>query len=125
MVFPGRDRLSGNVEVDETLVGGKKSGKQGMGAEGKPLVVIAVELMKKGTGRVRLSIIPDASKRTLTKFIKENIEEGSTLITDGWKGYVGISEKGYGHIIEDKTKMMDGQEVLPNVHRIASLLRVC
>lgn len=123
MVFPGRDRLSGNVEVDETLVGGKKSGKRGRGAEGKLLVVIAVELMKKGTGRVRLSIIPDASKRTLTKFIKENIEEGSTLISDGWKGYGGISEKGYGHIIEDKTKMMDGQEVLPNVHRIASLLK--
>ena len=87
------------------------------------MVVIAVELMEKGTGRVRLSIIPDASKRTLTKFIKENIEEGSTLITDGWKGYVGISEKGYEHVIEDKTKMMDGQEVLPNIHRIASLLK--
>jgi transposase-like protein len=123
MVFPGRDKLSGNVEVDETLVGGKKSGKRGRGAEGKLLVVIAVEIMEKGTGRVRLSIIPDASKRTLTKFIKENIEEGSTLITDGWKGYVGISEKGYEHVIEDKTKMMDGQEVLPNIHRIASLLK--
>ncbi|NMC59600.1 MAG: IS1595 family transposase [Candidatus Methanofastidiosa archaeon] len=125
IVFLGRDRLSGNVEADETLVGGKKkSGKRGRGAEGKSLVVIAVELMKKGTGRVRLSIIPDESKRILTKFIKENIEEGNTLITDGWKGYVGITKKGYGHIIEDKTKMMDGQEeVLQNVHRIASLLK--
>lgn len=83
MVFPGRDRLSGNVEVDETLVGGKKSGKRGRGSEGKSLVVIAVELMERGTGRVRLSIIPDASKRTLTKFIKENIKEESTLITYG------------------------------------------
>ena len=62
--------------------------------------------MKKSTGRVRLSIIPDASKKSLTKFIKENIEEGSTLITDGWKGYTGISKKGYNHTIEEKTKML-------------------
>lgn len=124
MVFPGRDKLSGEVEVDETLVGGKKAGKRGRGAEGKSLVVIAIELMKKGTGRVRLSIIPDASKKSLTKFIKENIEEGSTIITDGWKGYTDISKKGYQHTIEDNTKMLDdGQEVLPNVHRIASLLK--
>lgn len=123
MVLPGRDKLSGDVEVDETLVGGKKAGKRGRGAEGKTLVVIAIELMKKGTGRVRLSIIPDASKKSLTKFIKENIEEGSTLITDGWKGYASISKKGYQHIIEDKAKMLDGQGVLPNVHRIASLLK--
>jgi transposase-like protein len=123
MIFPGRDRLSGKVEVDETLVGGKKTGKRGRGAEGKSLVVIAVELMEKGTGRVRLSIIPDASKKSLSKFIKENIQEGSTLITDGWKGYIGISKKGYQHIVEDKTKMLEGQEILPNVHRIASLLK--
>ena len=123
MVFPFRDRLSGNVEVDETLVGGKKAGKRGRGAEGKTLVVIAIEIKEKGTGRVRMSIIPDASKKSLVKFITENIEKGSTLITDGWKGYTGISKKGYLQIIEDKTKMLEGEEILPNVHRIASLLK--
>ncbi|MBT9151774.1 MAG: hypothetical protein DDT40_01970 [candidate division WS2 bacterium] len=123
MVFPGRDRLSGKVEVDETLVGGKKAGKRGRGAEGKTLVAIAIEIQEKGTGRVRLSVIPVASKKVLVKFINENIEEGSTLVTDGWKGYNGISKKGYQHIIEDNTKMIDGQEILPNVHRIASLLK--
>lgn len=123
MVFPDRDRLSGKVEVDETIVGGKKSGKRGRGAEGKSLVVIAVEIMEKGTGRVRMSIIPDASRKSLMKFINENIEIGSTLITDGWKGYSGISKKGYQQIIEDKTRMLEGEEILPNVHRIASLLK--
>lgn len=57
MVVPGRDRLSGYIGVDKTLVGGKKTGKWGRGTEGKSLVVIAIELMKKGTGRVRMSII--------------------------------------------------------------------
>ena len=122
MVFPGRNKLSGKIEVDETLVGGKRSGKRGRGAEGKSLVVIAVEIMEKGTGRVRMSLISDASKKSLKKFINENIETGSNLITDGWKGYTGISKSGYQHEIEDKTKLLDGEEILPNVHRIASLL---
>lgn len=123
MVFPGRNKLSGQIEVDETLVGGKRSGKRGRGAEGKSLVVIAVEIMEKGTGRVRMSLISDASKKSLRKFINENIETGSNLITDGWKGYTGISKSGYIHEIEDKTKLLDGEEILPNVHRIASLLK--
>jgi transposase-like protein len=123
MVFPGRKELSGKIEVDETLVGGKKAGKRGRGAEGKSLVVIAIEIKEKGTGRVRMSLIEDASKKTLGKFINDNIETGSNIITDGWKGYTGISKKGYHHEIEDKTKMLDGEGVLPNVHRIASLLK--
>nr|NQU91923.1 IS1595 family transposase [Bacteroidota bacterium] len=123
MVFPGRNKLSGRIEVDETLVGGKKSGKRGRGAEGKSLVAIAVEILEKGTGRVRMSLISDASKKELGKFINENIEAGSNLITDGWKGYTGISKKGYHHEIDDKTKILDGEEILPNVHRIASLLK--
>jgi len=123
MIFPGRDKLTGKVEIDETLVGGKRTGKRGRGAEGKSLVVIAVEILEKGTGRVRMTMIPDATKKSLAKFIDDNIEAGSSLTTDGWKGYNGISKKGYLHYIDDKTKMADGEEILPNVHRIASLLK--
>jgi len=123
MVFPGRDKLIGTVEVDETLVGGKTSGKRGRGAEGKSMVIIAIEKKEKGTGRVRMSLISDGSKKIIGKFITDNIELGSTLITDGWKGYTGISKKGYTHIIDNKTKNLDGEEILPNVHRIASLLK--
>ena len=79
--------------------------------------------MEKGTGRVRMALIPDASKKSLAKFVTDNIETGSSLITDGWKGYNGISKKGYLHMIDDKTKIADGEEILPNVHRIASLLK--
>jgi len=123
MVFPGRGRLTGNVEVDETFVGGKKSGKRGRGAEGKALVVIAVEILEKGSGRVRLSIVPDASHESLVKFISDNIEKGSVVITDGWNGYSGLSAKGYSHKIEEMTKLLEDEEILPNVHRIASLLK--
>ena len=123
MVFPNRTKLKGSIEVDETLVGGRKSGKRGRGAEGKRLVAIAIEVQIKGTGRVRMAVIKDASKKSLKKFITNNIEEGSTVITDGWKGYNGIDKKGYQHKIENETKVLDNEEILPNVHRIASLLK--
>jgi len=123
MVVPGRDKLSGRVEVDETLVGGKKSGKRGRGAEGKVLVVIAVEVKDRGAGRARLSIIPSASKRSLKKFITQNVESGSCIISDGWKSYNDVELWGYTHEIKNETKTFEKQEVLPNVHRIASLLK--
>lgn len=125
MVCPGRDRLKGTVEVDETFVGGISEGKRGRGAEGKILVAIAVEIIGKGkgTGRARMAIIPEASKVALKKFILANVEKGSTIISDGWRGYTGLSKNGYIHLAEVKNKMPEGEEVLPNVHRIASLLK--
>lgn len=123
MIVPGRDKLSGKVEVDETLVGGKKSGKRGRGAEGKVLVAIAVEVKDKGTGRTRLSIIPNASKKSLKKFITQNIEQGSCIVSDGWKGYNNVKNWGYVHEFEKATKIFEEQEVLPNIHRIASLMK--
>jgi hypothetical protein len=68
MVSPRRDRLAGAIEVDETYIGGERPGKQGRGAEGKTLVAIAVEDKgDAGIGRIRLSIVPDASSSSLTQ----------------------------------------------------------
>jgi len=49
MTFPNREKLSGKVEIDETYVGGASEGKRGRGSENKSLVIIAVELLPKGT----------------------------------------------------------------------------
>lgn len=103
MVRPERDRLSGKVEVDETFIGGKEigTGKQGRGAETKTLVVVATKCIGKQIGRVRLKYIPEASGKYLLQFIEEIIEQGSTIITDGWTGYNSLtnSEK-YKHEIK-------------------------
>jgi len=123
MIIPGREMLKGTVEIDETFVGGKKPGKRGRGAEGKSIVIVGVEIKEKATGRIRLSLIPDASKKSLHGFINNNIEKGTTIITDDWNGYRNIYKKGYQHIVENK-KVKDGdEEILPNVHRVASLLK--
>jgi len=61
--------LDGVVEVDETLVGGVKPGKRGRGADGKALVLIAVERHDGGPGRVRMRRIPNASAEILTEFV--------------------------------------------------------
>jgi len=123
MVLSGRSKLQGAVEVDEVFVGGKKPGKRGRGAEGKSLVAVAVEIAGRKTGRMRLAKIPNASSESLHKFIEGNIEKPSKIITDGWLGYNGLSQIGYEHEIQE-SKVKDGdEEILPNVHRISSLLK--
>ncbi len=127
MVRPGRDRLHGLVEVDETLVGGPQPGKRGRGASGKVLVLVAVEdregTNQKGIGRIRLNIIPDASGPTLEDAVAKMVEPGSTVRTDGWTGYNGLKEKGYGHIVVKHQEEEPGHDPTPLVHRVASLLK--
>lgn len=118
-VLPDRAKLSGRVEVDETLLGGKHAGKRGRGAAGKILIAVAVEVFERGTGRIRLSVIKDATTKSLRTFIESNIESGSELITDGWKSYKNID--GYKHTVIENT--IETENLLPNVHRVASLLK--
>ena len=74
MVRPGRDRLTGEVEVDETFLGGAKPGKRGRGAEGKAAVAIAIEHRSpKGYGRVRIAVIPNAQAPTLRAFLLDHV----------------------------------------------------
>lgn len=123
MVNPNRTKLLGNVEVDETLIGGVATGKRGRGAENKVLVIIAIELDGKKVGRCRMSIIEDASSASIHPFINENIEKSSTLITDAWSGYNGIEEQGYTRSIYVQKNEGDSENLLPHVHTVASLLK--
>lgn len=123
MVISGRNKLQGTVEVDEVFVGGKISGKRGRGAEGKSLIAVAVELNGRKTGRVRLAKIPNASSESLKEFIKNNIKTSSKIITDGWNGYNDLSKIGYIHEKRNSIVTDADEEILPNVHRIASLLK--
>ena len=122
MITPGRDNLSGTVEVDETYIGGETSGKRGRGSEGKSLVVIAVEIKDSKIGRIRLHCIPDASSESLNPAIERSIDKGSHIRTDGWKGYNHLSSFGYIHEVIRQHSVI-GEDLLPNCHIIASLLK--
>jgi transposase-like protein len=97
MVRPGRDRLSGRVEVDETYLGGPEGGVRGRQTEEKALIVVAAQEDGKGVGRIRMRRIPDASAESLVPFVEESVEPGSAVHTDGWLGYVPLEMKGYIH----------------------------
>ena len=95
MIRPGRDRLSGAIEVDETYLGGPEEGLRGRETQNKALIVVAAQEDGKGIGRIRLHRVPDASADSLVSFIENAIEPGSLVKTDGWKGYAGLETKGY------------------------------
>lgn len=124
MVRPGRDRLSGRVEVDETYVGGVEKGAHGRATESKAIVAIAVEEDGEGMGRIRLRRIADVSAKSLLGFVGETITPGSVVHTDGWRGYAGLPAVGYKHEATNIKRSEElAHELLPRVHRIAALLK--
>lgn len=100
MVRPGRERLDGTVEMDESYIGGEKPGVRGRGALGKVIVVVVVQDKgKKGIGRIRLGVVSDASQETLSGFANQTVVPGSTIRTDDWSGYGTLSRTGYKHVV--------------------------
>lgn len=123
MVRPGRDRLAGRVEVDETYLGGLEEGVHGRETYRKALVAIAAQEDGNGIGRIRMRRVPDASARSLHGFVEESIESGSVVHTDGWDGYAGLEGKGYKHEVTPlRGHRKAASRLLPRVHRVAALL---
>jgi transposase-like protein len=124
MVRPGRDRLTGTVEVDETLVGGVEEGGYGRLTEKKAMIAVAAEERGAGIGRIRLRRIANATAASLQAFVQEAVEPGSLLHTDGWLSYDRLEQHGYRHRITFvKGSGASASEVLPRVHRVIALLK--
>jgi transposase-like protein len=127
MVRPGREMIGGPgaiVEIDETIIGGVRSGQSGRHVGHKVIVVIAVETTEKAAGRVRMAPIPNMTKDTLTGFILDNVQRGSTVRTDGWIGYFDVGRYRYRHEVTNISASGDPANVVfPDVHRVASLLK--
>jgi transposase-like protein len=129
LVRPGRDRLAGRVEVDETYIGGEEPELPGGRAPGKKgLTGIAVEIREpKGLGRCRMAPLADASAASLHSFVTDHVEPGATVSTDGWMGYHGLAKLGYVHDRRSqraaRARGDDPAKLLPAVHRVASLAK--
>jgi transposase-like protein len=121
-VNPLRTKLSGTVEVDETYVSAGRPRRTrwpiGRGTQ-KPLVVAAVETS--GESRIRLRRVDKANKRQLGRFVSDHVEEGSTVITDGWGGYVGLGKAGFHHVVVEGETKEDIARQIPRVHLQAYL----
>ena len=122
LVRPGQERLTGLVE--ETYIGGEEPGLRGGRAKGKKLLVgIAVErLQPRGLGRCRMAVLLDATTGTLRAFLTDHVEEGATVITDGWQAY---RQATVGHCLHQRRPAAgrEANTTLPGVHRIASLAK--
>lgn len=124
MVRPGRERLVGTVEVDETFLGGLEEGVRGRGTEKKALIVVAAQEEGRGVGRIRLRRIPDASAGSLIPFIEDSVEPASVIHTDGWLGYEPLEKKGYRHSGTYLRRREESPcELMPRVHLVVSLLK--
>ena len=101
MVNVAREPLYGDVEVDETWVGGEQAGLRGsrqLKGRLAALVLVAVEKRGRGSGRVRMKVIPDFKGKTIVSFLKQNVSPGSTIYTDGLKSFAGLTEAGFKHV---------------------------
>ena len=124
MVRPGRDRLTGRVEVDEAYVGGVHPHRRGRQTETQALVAVAVQIEGHHLGRIRLRRIPDASGPSLMAFVQDAIATRSLVHTDGWIGYVPLRRHGYKHrvtFLQGQTK--SPSQLMPHVHQGVSLLK--
>jgi transposase-like protein len=125
LVRPGRDRLQGTVEVDETYIGGEELGLRGGRAKGKKaLVAVAVERIEpRGFGRARMAPLADTSAASLRGFLVDNVEPGATVITDGLQSYRPAVIRPYIHDRLVGAAGPEASKLLPGVHTVSSLAK--
>jgi transposase-like protein/predicted RNA-binding Zn-ribbon protein involved in translation (DUF1610 family) len=122
MVRPGREPLTGPVEVDDAFIGGVEPGVKGRETLKKAKIVVAVEVPGGRLGRVRLQHVRSFSPSSLLPFIQTYVTPGSRILTDGWQGYDLLQAQGYRHRRRVPPAGTPNR-LLPHVHLIISLLK--
>ena len=122
------EKLSGQVEADETYIGGlarnmhrSERGRKitGTGGAGK----VAVMGLLERDGKVRAKVIADATQLTLHAEVRGNVAPGAQLFTDGWKGYSGLHQEYIHQVIDHAEKYVDGQIHTNGIENFWSLLK--
>jgi transposase-like protein len=135
MVHDASSQLAGLIEADETFIGGPAKGKKGRGvatAEHKSLVVGAVEVLvyedtqgkrRERAGRLRLTLIPDATEESLGAFLTQHVKTKSRIRTDGWKGYSDAALEDYIHHVRIVGSPQRAHKRLPHIHKVFGNLK--
>ncbi|MGB8508689.1 MAG: IS1595 family transposase [Pyrinomonadaceae bacterium] len=121
-------KMSGQVEADETYIGGlarnmhrSEHGRKVTGTGGKGKVAVMGLLER--DGKVRAKVINDATQLTLHNEVRSNVENGAELFTDGWKGYSGLHNDYIHQVIDHAEKYVDGQIHTNGIENFWSLLK--
>lgn len=127
-------KLSGQIEADETFIGGKArfmhksviarkygSANQGSNSVGK----VAVMGLLERHGEVRVKVVPNRLKGTLQSEVREHVEAGSELFTDALKSYSGLKSDYVHQVIDHAEKYVDGQIHTNGMENFWSLLKRC
>ncbi len=122
-------KLSGEVEVDETFIGGKARNMHGdvkarkiqgrRGPEGKAIVAAVLE---RG-GKVRAKVVDERKKKDMHAFVRENVEANSALYSDALKSYDGLGEDYAHQVIDHAEAYVDGQVHTNGAENFWSLLK--
>lgn len=101
MVNAARAPLYGDVEIDDTWVGGEQPGIRGsrqLKGRKAAIVLVAVEKRGEASNRLRMAVIPDFKHATMLAFVRQHVAPGSTIYTDGLKSYGGLQPAGVQHV---------------------------
>lgn len=85
-------RLEKIIEFDDTVVGGKRTGKRGRGAAGKKPVLVAVETRGPRAGFVAMQVVDSVSKETVREFVRYHVKEGQSVRTDALAALNAVRE---------------------------------
>jgi transposase-like protein len=123
MVRPERDLLNGVVEVDQSFLGGRSTGKLGASSDKAP-IMIAVERDDWGRlGRVRLEVADTPGSLELVDFACAVIEPGATICTDGARMFRRLAKRGYTHQPTVGYSAPSPDAVMPGPHLVSTLLK--
>jgi transposase-like protein len=122
------EQAPGNVEVDETFIGGKarnmhvRSRRAKITGTGGKDKVAVVGILTRG-GRVQMQIVPDRRRPTLQAIVREYVEPGSNIYTDALGSYVGL-DGDYTHAVVDHAReYVDGVVHTNGIENFWSLLK--
>lgn len=122
------EMIKGEIEVDETFIGGKAKNMhkakrekmiQGRGAVGK----VAVMGLLERKGNVRAKVIEKTDRQTLHGEIKDNVEKGATIYSDEWRGYNGLESEYVHEVINHSIEYVRGNVHTNGIENFWSLLK--